>query len=158
MLTGGTSTFEANSTDFANIYDWHDDYDTWRQVMPAANGAGEASFVYSYVNASAPAGTGSCLVLSLTWHMGWLSPGNAMDYGCDARVLALEYDCHVLWGVTAECTYNVTTPNELTAVWTVVNLGPDSNPPVRGPSLGVASEPPVVVVRRVGAGAATVSP
>ena len=155
MLTGGTSTFEFNSSDFANIYDGHDDYDTWRQVMPA-NGAGAASFVYSYVNASALAGTGSCLVLSLTWHMGWLSPGSAMDFGCDARVLALEYDCHVLWGVTAECTYNVTTPNEMTAVWTVVNLGPDSNPPVRGPEVA-SKPPPVVVVRRVGTGAATVS-
>ena len=110
--------------------------------------------MYTYFNDTAPsAARGQCLVLALTWSVGAATLPPAFD--CDARVLALEYDCHTLWGVTSECSYDAAL-DQVTAVWSVVNLGPDSNPPLPGGG-AVARVPPVVRVRRVGAGPIIVS-
>ena len=164
ILSSGMSTFDNNSSDFANIYDSHDDYDTWRQsVSGQTMGNYTGSFTYQYANTSNGDGAigntlGTiCLVLEVSWLVGFPSAAPSPPvYDCNARVLALEYDCHTSWGVSTECTYD---GNQVAAVFSVVNLGPDGLPPLDTASLargGGSQRSPrgsVVLVKRRGSDA-----
>ena len=126
FLASGSSTFAANSSDLANIYDSPDDYDTWRQSVPigATSGNFTGGFVYHYLNnTDGRAMPRACMALAIDWVVGFPAV-----YDCNARILAEEYDCHTSWGVTTECSFDPAT-NMVTAVWSVVNLGPDGMPP-----------------------------
>jgi hypothetical protein len=122
ITSSGSSSFAPNSTDFANIYHAPNDYDTWRQSVPVGASTGHflGSFTVQYANAT----DGSlCAVLELSWGMS-INPDRPPEYHCDVKIVALEFDCHTSWGISAECTFNATL-NEVYGVWNVVNLGPD---------------------------------
>ena len=86
VLSGGSSQgFDSNSSDFANVYDGPDDYDTWRMSLSTDGWAG-ASFVYAYTNSTTSrAADGVCLVVVFDWSV---SSGAPPGFDCGAKILA----------------------------------------------------------------------
>ena len=76
----------------------------------------EGEFVYQMANS-----TLSCLTIMLQWDF---SPPTQLPhqskspdfFHCSAAPLAMNWDCHLDWGLTVDCSYNETT-NSIQAVY-----------------------------------------
>jgi hypothetical protein len=88
----------------------------------------EGEFVYHMRNE-----TLSCLVIELRWtfapsrktdHTTANSQAHVPMYACVGTPIAMNWDCHLDWALTTECSFNVTT-NQVEALYTVKNLGPE---------------------------------
>ena len=125
VVTTGRTNFQGDGGDLANIYVPPNDYDTWKQYIPATLAAGvnvspvEGEFTYQFKNE-----TLSCLVVELRWAFA-PSRDEKPTYTCVGTPIALNWDCHLDWALTTECSYNATV-NQVEALFTVTNLGPES--------------------------------
>ena len=149
VVAAGRTNFVGDGGDLANIYVPPNDYDTWKQFIPYnddykeqldsnknqfhmsnsnsnTNGPNpiEGEFIYQLQN-----DTLSCLTIQLKWMFTYPQPHPSTStpsphYQCMATPLAMNWDCHLDWGLTTECSYN-TTDNQINAVYTVTNMGPE---------------------------------
>ena len=117
VVASGTTNFLGDGGDLANIYVPANDYDTWRQVSADAT---HGSFIYQLSNNSL-----SCLTIELQWSFAPSElPSREPEFTCAAVSIASNWDCHLDWGLSAECSYD-RTENQVNAVYNVVNLGPE---------------------------------
>mmetsp|Transcript_25194 Transcript_25194/g.32769 ORF Transcript_25194/g.32769 Transcript_25194/m.32769 type:complete len:206 (+) Transcript_25194:3-620(+) len=121
VVSSGRTDFHGNGGDLANIYVPPNDYDTWRQNIPNNTGYPlEGEFVYQLQN-----DTLSCLTIELQWKFS--PPYSKLTlpvYSCSIVPIAQNWDCHLDWSLSAECSYN-STLNQIEAIYTVTNLGPE---------------------------------
>ena len=122
VVASGRTNFVGDGGDLANIYVPPNDYDTWKQFIPADfnDEALEGEFVYHMQNQ-----TLSCLTLELRWGFkrGTGTRGEPF-YQCMGTPLAMNWDCHLDWAIVTECSFNATS-NQISALYTVTNMGPE---------------------------------
>ena len=119
-MASGRTNFEGDGGDLANIYVPANDYDTWKQfIVPGDEVPVEGEFIYQMQNE-----TLSCLTIELRWGFARDSDSAEPYYQCVATPLAMNWDCHLDWGLVTECSYNSTT-NQISALYTVTNMGPE---------------------------------
>lgn len=144
VVAGGRTNWQSNgaNSDLANVYTPENDYDKWVQSVPMKTHTysaekTEGEFVYQMANS-----TMSCLTIMVQWDFLPLpntdTSSKSPIYHCSAAPLAMNWDCHLDWGLTVDCSYNQTT-NSIQAVYGITNMGPEA----------VSGEPAVVVVSRI---------
>ena len=124
VVATGRTNFIGDGGDLANIYVPPNNYDTWKQYMSAEKelkmSPTEGEFIYHMKN-----DTLSCLIIELRWVF---SPSfnneqkTSPRYDCVGTPIAMNWDCHLDWALTTECSFNSTT-NQVEALYTIVNLG-----------------------------------
>ena len=125
VVATGRTNFQGDGGDLANIYVPANDYDTWKQSMPLEPAAGlqplEGEFTYHLKN-----DTLSCLTIELRW---MFAPSHSKEptYKCVGTPIAMNWDCHLDWALTTECSFN-STINQVQALYTIANLGPEQEP------------------------------
>lgn len=124
-MTTGRTNFQGDGGDLANIYVPPNDYDTWKQYISAPSAIAsavspvEGEFTYQLKNE-----TLSCMVIELRWAFAPSRDDNP-TYSCAGTPIALNWNCHLDWALTTECSYN-TMEKQVEALFTVTNLGPES--------------------------------
>jgi hypothetical protein len=135
VVAGGRTNWQSTgaNSDLANIYTPENDYDKWIQLVSSdSRTTTYGEFVYQMANSSL-----SCLTIMLHWEFTPIvvPVENSPIYDCYAAPLAMNWDCHLDWGLTVDCTFN-TTSKSIEAVFGITNMGPEA----------VEGEPAVVVV------------
>jgi hypothetical protein len=125
VVAGGRTNFIGDGGDLANIYVPWNDYDTWRQKSTEGDQI-SGEFYYQLQNS-----TLSCLTVQVSWFFGPGIPNDEFpqppQVSCQAVSLASNWDCHLDWAVTAQCTWN-REAQQVEALYSVVNLGPEKEP------------------------------